>query len=93
MTRSLLALLVCAAVAGPVVVQTAMAESAAVATKGKMLVSSDGTRLGPVYRVGADGSAQLIFDGHMVTVPADSLSLVDGKLTTSLTKSAVVALK
>jgi hypothetical protein len=63
-----------------------------VAEKGKMLVTSTGTRLGSVYRVGPDGSAQLIIDGKMVTVPAATLSNVAGKLTTSLSKSEVLAL-
>jgi hypothetical protein len=66
--------------------------SAAVAEKGKMLVASNGARLGNVYRVGPDGSAQIIIDGKLVTVPATTLSSVDGKLTTSLSKSEVIAL-
>jgi hypothetical protein len=57
-----------------------------------MLIAANGARLGAVYRVIADGSAQLIIDGKMVTVPANTLSSVDGKLTTSLTKSQVLAL-
>lgn len=65
----------------------------AVATEGKMLVSSNGARLGAVYRVTDDGSAQLIVDGKMVTVPASTLSVVDGKLTTTLSKSEVRKLK
>jgi hypothetical protein len=68
------------------------ATAAPVAAKGKMLVAANGARLGTVYRVGADGSAQLIIDGKMVTVPASTLSITDGKLTTSLTKSEVLAL-
>jgi hypothetical protein len=64
----------------------------AVAVRGKMLVGANGARLGPVYRVSEDGSAQLIIDGKMVTIPAATLSTVDGKLTTSLTKSQVLAL-
>jgi hypothetical protein len=66
--------------------------SGAVAEKGKMLVAANGARLGTIYRVGADGSAQIIIDGKMVAVPANTLSNVDGKLTTSLTKSEVLAL-
>jgi hypothetical protein len=60
--------------------------------KGTMLVSANGSRLAQVYRVGADGSAQIIIDGKLVTVPAASLSMSGGKLTTSLTKSEVLAL-
>jgi hypothetical protein len=72
--------------------QASSAASASVAEKGKMLVAVNGARLGPVYRVGPDGSAQLIIDGKMVAVPANTLSVADGKLTTSLTKSQVLAL-
>jgi hypothetical protein len=57
-----------------------------------MLISANGSRLAQVYRVGADGAAQIIIDGKMVTVPAASLSMSGGKLTTSLTKSEVLAL-
>jgi hypothetical protein len=68
------------------------APSTVVAEKGKMLVASNGARLGNVYRVGPDGSAQLIIDGKLVTVPVTTLSSADGKLTTSLSKSEVLAL-
>jgi hypothetical protein len=64
-----------------------------VAAEGKMLTGANGARLGAVYRVTGDGSAQLIVDGKMVTVPASTLSVVDGKLTTSLSKSEVRKLK
>jgi hypothetical protein len=62
------------------------------AVKGSMLIAANGARLAPVYRVGPDGAAQIIIDGKMVTVPAASLSMAGGKLTTSLTKSEVLAL-
>ena len=71
---------------------SSVAATAVVAEKGKMLVTSSGTRLGTVYRVGADGSVQIIIDGKLVSVPASSLKNVDGKLTTSLSKSEVLAL-
>ena len=80
-----------------VVVMMASALSAmageAVAEAGKMLLGADGVRLGAVYRVTGDGSAQLIVDGKMVTVPAATISVVDGKLTTTLSKSEVRKLK
>ncbi len=59
--------------------------------KGKMLLAADGARLAPVYRVG-DSGPQIILDGRMVTVPADTVALVDGKLTTTLSKAQVIAL-
>ena len=62
------------------------------AVKGSMLISANGSRLAQVYRVGPDGSAQIIIDGKLVTIPASSLSMSGGKLTTSLTKSEVLAL-
>ena len=71
---------------------TSHAATAAVAEKGKILVSSNGSRLGAVYRVGPDGSAEIIIDGKLVSVPASTLSNVDGRLTTSLSKSEILAL-
>jgi hypothetical protein len=62
------------------------------AVKGSMLISANGSRLAQVYRVNPDGSAQIIINGKLVTVPAASLSMSGGKLTTSLTKSEVLAL-
>ena len=75
---------------------SAIAQGAAadvVATEGKMLVGPNGSRVGAVYRVTDDGSAQVIIDGKLLTVPATSLSVVDGKLTTSLSKSDIRKLK
>jgi hypothetical protein len=93
---SRLVVLMCALVTLPVFAADAMAgdaaTSSAVAVKGEMVVAANGARLGPVYRTGADGSAQLIIDGKLVTVPASTLSSANGKLTTSLTKSEVLAL-
>jgi hypothetical protein len=66
--------------------------SAALAAKGQVVVSANGSRLGSVYRVATGGSVQMIIDGKMVTVPGATLSNSDGKLTTSLTKSEVLAL-
>lgn len=71
---------------------TAMADDAG-ATEGKMLLASNGARLGAVYRVTPDGSAQLIVDGKMVTIPANTISVVDGKLQTSLSKADVRKLR
>ncbi len=59
------------------------------AVQGTALYSEDGHRLGTVYKVGDDGSAKLILEGKLVTIPAGSLSDVGGKLTTTLTKSQV----
>jgi hypothetical protein len=65
---------------------------AAVGSKGQMLLAANGARLGPVYRVGADGSAQIFIDGKLVHIPGATLSAANGRLTTSLSKSEVLAL-
>lgn len=64
-----------------------------VATKGAMLHSADGVRLGEVDRVESDGSVQLIFEGKVVTVPGNTLSVQDGSLVTTLKKVEVMNLK
>ena len=69
------------------------AEVTPAASPGKMLLTSNGTRLGAVYRVTADGSAQVIVGGKLVTIPAGTLSLVEGKLTTSLSTSEIRKLR
>jgi hypothetical protein len=68
------------------------AATQASAAKGNMLVAADGARLAPVYRLGPDGSPQIILDGKLVTVPAATVSMASGRLTTSLTKREVLAL-
>lgn len=92
MKKSWLIMVMCAIVLPAVAQQSSDAPAAAVAEKGKMLVSANGARLGAVYRVVAGGGAQIIIDGKLVTVPGNTISLADGKLTTSLTKSEVIAL-
>jgi len=89
--KLLLVALTCLSVSLPAIAQDTAAAPAIVATKGKMLVTSNGSRLGPVYHVGSDGSAQVIVDGKMVTIAATTLSITNGQLTTSLTKSEVIA--
>jgi hypothetical protein len=73
--------------------QLSPATIGAASSKGKMLVAANGARLGPVYRVGADGSAQIFIDGKLVSIPVATLSETSGKLTTSLSKSEVLALQ
>jgi hypothetical protein len=89
---SWLVALTCALVTLAATAENAPGSGPAVAEKGKMLVASNGARLGAVYRVSPDGAAQIIIDGKLVTVPASTLSSVDGKLTTNLTKSEILAL-
>jgi hypothetical protein len=56
---------------------------------GKMLYSSNGQRVGAVYRVNAEGDPQIILSGKLVTIPASTLSEVEGKLTTSLARKDI----
>jgi hypothetical protein len=64
------------------------AATAAVAVSaGKMLYGPNGNRLAAVYRVTSAGDVQIILDSKLRTVPASSLSDVNGKITTSLTKA------
>lgn len=92
MKKPLLAVLLFAVMGASAAAQEA-ASAAPVAVKGKMLYATNGGRLGSVYRVAGDGSVQLILDGNMRTVPANTLSVVDGKLTTSLSKAEVISLR
>jgi hypothetical protein len=90
--RSLVSLFALVTVFGAV--QSASSqEAAAAAVKGSMLVAADGARLAPVYRVGPDGSPQIIIDGKLRTIPAATVSTTGGKLVTSLTKNEVLALR
>lgn len=40
-----------------------------------------------------EGSAQLIIDGKLITVPAASISAAEGKIATGLTKNEVIAIR
>jgi hypothetical protein len=77
----------------PVVRAETATEAAAVVTKGVMLFSADGSRLGAVYRVADDGSAQIIIDTKMVTVPVATIATKEGKLVTTLKKAQVISLR
>lgn len=50
-----------------------------------MLYSSDGRRIGRIYRLDATGSPQIILNGRLITISVETLSDAGGKLTTSLT--------
>ncbi|MDE8653461.1 hypothetical protein [Novosphingobium album (ex Liu et al. 2023)] len=60
---------------------------------GKMLYSAAGYRIAPIYRVSAEGNPQVILNGRLVTVPASTITDVDGKVTTSLTKKEIASAK
>lgn len=84
---------VATAVAAPQIVQAQEAAVAAPAKadieEGKM-VYAQGKRLGAVYRVAADGSAQVLLNGKAYVVPASTLSVEDGKIVTTLSKRDVI---
>jgi hypothetical protein len=61
------------------------------AEKGKMLYANGGVRLGAIYKVTADGSAQIILDGRLVTVPGTTISAANGKIETSLSKNELIS--
>ena len=56
---------------------------------GKMLYGPDNRRLASIYRVAANGDAQIIIDGRLLTVRAATLSTATGKIVTSLTKTQI----
>ena len=82
-------------VATPVAAQSAATGTTApaVAKKGQMVSSADRARLGSVIRVNGDGSVAIIFDARLLTIPASTLKLDNGKLTTSLSKREVASLR
>ncbi len=94
MNKPFFLLLVTMFAAAPALAQQANASTAAhaAAKAGDMLVDAAGGRLAPVDRVDDDGSAEIIIDGRVVTIPAASLSTANGHLTTNMTKSQVLAM-
>lgn len=81
------------AVLGALAMSTAGAHAQAAAQKGKMLYGADGGRLGSIYRVTQDGSAQIIIDGKLVTIPGSTIKVDGDKIATSLSKNEVISLK
>ena len=82
-------------IASPVVAQTATVASAGAAVapkRGMMLTDGKGVRLAPVSRV-EDSGVQIIFEGNVVRIPVTTLSLVGGKLATSLSKNEILAMR
>lgn len=95
MSKSFVGVLLCGLVSLPVIAQEGSSvqpdNPAVIPVKGKMLVAANGARLGLVYRVTPDGSVQIIVDGRITTIPASTLSMANGELTTSLTKNDVIS--
>ncbi|MFA7587747.1 MAG: hypothetical protein WCY11_16380 [Novosphingobium sp.] len=57
---------------------------------GKMIYGGNGQRIAAVYRVAQDGTVQVILEGKLVNIPASTLSEVNGKVATSLTKQELI---
>jgi hypothetical protein len=53
---------------------------------GKLLYDADGKKLAPIYKLDANGVPQILLDGKVITVPMSTLTEVDGKFTTKMTK-------
>jgi hypothetical protein len=58
--------------------------AAAAFKTGDWMRDVDGRRIGKVSNVNQDGSAKVIFESRIITVPGPTLNMVDGKLATSL---------
>jgi hypothetical protein len=65
--------------------------SAPVEVKANMaLYGAEGNRIARVYSVSREGNPQVILNSALHTIPASTLSVVDGRLTTSLSKREIV---
>jgi hypothetical protein len=91
MSKTLRILLVSLLAASPLAAQKALAADP-IASEGQMLLDANGARLAPVYAVDDNGAVEIVFDGRVVTVPASTLSIVNGKLMTSLKKPDIADL-
>ena len=79
-------------VATPAFAATVPPPNGVVAHTGQMLRDAANVRIGAVDSVKADGSVGVIVEGRYVIVPANTLTVADGKLTTSLSKKTVIGL-
>lgn len=68
----------------------AMAQGADAAVRGTTIYGADGKRIAVIYRVEADGAVDVILEGKLVKIPGSTVTVADGKATTSLTKSQVL---
>ncbi|MCF8709417.1 PRC-barrel domain-containing protein [Rhizorhapis sp. SPR117] len=87
-------ILICAALFGvsvPVLAQPAASENAA--QRGMTVRDSSGVRLGNVTRVMPDGSVQVILNQRFVVIPANTLTVDDRQVTTSLSKREISKLR
>ena len=61
--------------------------------EGEVLRDTGGRIVGKVFKVQASGNILVIVNRDTVRIPADTLSIVNGKLVTTLTKNDALKLK
>lgn len=77
-----------AADSDPSVAIAASAQTAKVNVRaGRMIFGANGQRIASVYRVTDNGTVQVILNSRLVSIPTETLSEVNGRVTTSLTKA------
>lgn len=67
-------------------VQAPVEVAAVSVNAGRMIYGPNGQRIAPAYRVTSEGTVQVILNGKLVNIPSSTLSEVNGKIATSLTK-------
>ena len=80
----------------PALAQDAAAPAAALERaprEGDVLRDTKARIIGKVYKVQPSGGVLVIVNSQTVRVPADTLSIVDGKLVTTLTKAEALKRK
>jgi hypothetical protein len=89
--------LLAAATTPALAIETAPAEAAATLDRapkeGEVLRDSGARIVGQVYKVQPSGNILAIVNRQTVRIPASTLSIVDGKLVTTLTKSEALRQK
>jgi hypothetical protein len=80
-------------IASTAVVAAAAPASTIAVEVGQVVVSTDGGRLGRVQRVAADGSPRVILRGlsELYAVPLSTVTVVDGRVVTTLTRAEIIA--
>lgn len=91
--RLLLPLALLVATAAPALALETAAPLERAPKQGEVLRDTGGRQIGKVYKVQASGAVLAIVNRETVRIPADTLSIVDGKLVTTLTKSEALKQK
>ncbi len=76
-------------VAAALALFAAAPQTAGLARPGKYLTQTDGRQIARIQRVLPDGSVVVIVGEKYVTVPAATLSVKDGKASTTLTQREI----